>query len=517
MTNALAVAAVALPAPALAEATSEGSNREENAGRVRASYNALDFGAVGDGQSVCTAAMQEAVDACAAAGGGKVIVPAGRYLTGPIFLRSNIEFEVYAGAQLLFANDFKVIPAIRFLPDSSPSYASLFTGVDLENVSITGRGILDGQGERWWEAFCTREKRKKSNSGETDSAESMLKWGRPHMIRFLRCNNIAVHGVTLLNSPSWNIHPILCENVRIDGVTIKAPVDSPNTDGIDPESCRDVQISNCNISTGDDGVIIKSGTRYQEHGIACENVVVNNCMFGTGRAAVGIGSETSGGVRNVVISNCVCDGTLRGLRIKTARGRGNVVENVHVSNVAMRNVAEAISITMFYSGGNRHVAQAANELTPTLRNLHMSDIVASGVKQAALIEGLPEMPIQELSIKDFAVDGAAAGITCANVTGAVFDRIVVNTQGGPALDMENVRDLEMYRCTTKKPHAEEPVIRFQKVKNAVVHPVRRSKELEPSWSLKGSGTLRSPYSAIGWEKLVATWLWSQARLRAQFS
>jgi polygalacturonase len=191
-------------------------------------------------------------------------------------------------------------------------------------------------------------------------------------------------------------------------------------------------------------------------------------------------------VRNVVISNCVFDGTDRGLRFKTARGRGNVVENVRASNIVMRNVSEAVSVTMFYTGGDRHIPQPASELTPMFRNLHFSEIVARGVKHAAIIEGLPEMPIQRLSINNFVVEDAAAGITCTNAKGVVFDTIVVNTEDGPALNVEDVRDLEVYRCTTDKPHAAEPAIRFQKVNNAVVQSCSAADGTGTFLELKGS-------------------------------
>jgi hypothetical protein len=463
--NVLVAAAVTVPVSALARAKAS-STAEGEAGR-NVFYNVLDFRAIGDGKTVSTAAIQKAVDACAAAGGGKVVVPAGRYLTGPIFLKSNVEFEVFAGARLLFTNDFNGIPLIR-VNEKGQNYAGLFNGIDVENVSITGRGILDGQGEMWWNLFRARAKRQKTGNGTPAPAEAALKYGRPHLIRFLRCKNVAIRGVTVLNSPSWNIHPLLCENVWIDGVTISSPADSPNTDGIDPESCRNVQISNCNISTGDDGIIIKSGSRYQEHGIACENVTVTNCMFGVGHAAVGIGSETSGGVRNVAISNCVIDGTDRGLRIKTARGRGNVVEDVRVSNIVMQNVGEAISVTMFYEEKDKRTAQAVTELTPTFRNLHFSGIIANRVKHAAVIEGLPEMPIQGLSIDNYVVENATTGITCTNATHVALDKIMINTQQGPAFSVENVRELEVYRCTANRPHATEPVFRFRNVDGAVL-------------------------------------------------
>ena len=333
-------AAMTLPAAALARATGAATPiPSTQTVPSRPFFDVVDFGAVGDGKTLSTSSLQKAVDACAQAGGGKVLVPAGRYLTGPVFLKSNIEVELLAGATLAFTTDFDSVPAVpgRWEGIDRTIYASLLTGMDLENVSITGRGTLDGQGDAWWKAFRTvRELRTRMGLTEREPENppgSPLKWGRPRMINLYRCKNVLISGLTVINSPSWNIHPVLCQNVCIDGVTISAPENGPNTDGIDPDSCKDVRISNCYISVGDDCIIIKSGYRYREHSVPSENIVVTNCVFGTGHCGVGAGSETAGGIKNITISNCVCDGTQRGLRFKTARGRGNVVENVRSSGL----------------------------------------------------------------------------------------------------------------------------------------------------------------------------------------
>jgi len=293
-------------------------------------FNVLDFGAVADGKTVATTAIQKAVDACAAAGGGKLVFPAGHYLTGPIFLKSNVHVEVLAGATVQGSGDFEHCPSIqgRWEGIDRTVYASLFPGHDLENVSITGRGTLDGNGKLWWDAFRkTTAMRRQAGLNDRESENppgSPLKWGRPRMINLYRCKNVWISGLTIVNSPSWNVHPVECQNVNIEGLTITGPENGPNTDGIDPDSCKNVRISNCYISVGDDCIIIKSG--YMPVAgrpfAPCEDVVVTNCVFGTGHCGVGVGSETAGGVRNVTISNCVCDGTQRGLRFKTARGRG---------------------------------------------------------------------------------------------------------------------------------------------------------------------------------------------------
>jgi polygalacturonase len=455
-------------------------------------FNVVEFGAVGDGKTLCTSALQKAVDDCAQAGGGKVIIPAGRYLTSALFLKSHVHVEILAGAVLLFTTDFASVPTIqgRWEGIDRAVYASLFTGADLENVSITGRGTLDGQGEAWWNAFrIVRDLRRKMGLDDRESENppgAPLKWGRPRMINLYRCKNVLIRGITVINSPSWNIHPVLCENVCIDGVTITAPRDAPNTDGIDPDSCKDVRISNCTISVGDDCIIIKSGYRYQERGVPSENITVTNCVFGTGHCGVGVGSETAGGVKNVAISNCVCDGTERGLRFKTARGRGNVVENVRASNVVMRNVGEAVTVTMFYTGGDTHAAQPVNEGTPTFRNFHFSEIIATGVKRPALIEGLPEMPIQGVSVSNMVVEGAATGIACTNVQGLTFDNIRVNAGKGPALAVDGVGEMEVYRFTSRPPKGDQPVIRFENVNDAVLQSCTAAEGTGTFLELKGT-------------------------------
>jgi hypothetical protein len=487
-----ATAAITSPAAALAQATAPATAKRPAV--AHAFYNVLDFGAIGDGKTLCTSAIQKAVDTCASAGGGNVIVPAGRYLTGPIFLKSDLHVEVLAGATLLFTTDFDSVPGVdgRWEGVDGKVYASLFTGHNLDNVSITGRGTLDGQGESWWKAFrILREMRKKLGIDEqrevANPPSSPLRWGRPRMINLYRSRNVLISGLNLVNSPSWNVHPVLCQNVCVDGVTITAPADSPNTDGIDPDSCQQVRIANCYISVGDDCIIIKSGYRYQAQGTPSEDIAVTNCVFGTGHAGVGIGSETAGGVRNVTISNCVCDGTDRGLRFKTARGRGNVVENVRASNFVMRNVGEAVSVTMFYTRGDTHLPQPVSESTPIFRELHFSEIIATGVKRAALIEGLPEMPIQGISLSDVMVDDAATGVTCTNAIGAVFDNVVVNAHKGPALNLDDARDVEVYRFSTRKPRTGDPVMRLENVKNAVVQSCTAAEGTGTFLELKGTG------------------------------
>jgi polygalacturonase len=481
----LAVGAAALPAGAAAVDTVFGSAAfgmeravpQGNTAIPKYIFDVRDFGAVGDGKAMCTRQIQSAVDACERVGGGKVVVPPGRYLTGPIFLKSQMEFEVLGGATLIGSTNFDDYPAIqgRWEGLDRTIFASLLTGGKLENISITGRGTLDGRGQVWWDAHRkTQTMRRDAGLVDRDPenpAGSPLKWPRARMIYLSECKNVLISGLTIINSPSWNVHPVLCEDVWIQGLSIINPGNSPNTDGIDPDSCRNVRISDCYISGGDDCVIIKSGYKQiAGHPFApSENIVVTNCVFGEGHCGVGIGSETAGGVRNVTVSNCVCDGTRRGLTFKTARGRGEIVENVRAVNLVMRNIVDAaIAVGMFYDNGDKLHALPVDVRTPTMRNLHFSDIFVKKTKAAILIEGLLENPIHSLSVRNMIVESAATGVICTGAHGAAFENFEVNPDGGAPLSFTDVEDLELVRVRTNKANGDLPMIVMERVHNADV-------------------------------------------------
>jgi len=455
-------------------------------------FNVVDFGAVGDGQTLCTEAIQKAVDECGKAGGGKVVVPPGKYLTGPIFLRSNVHFEVTAGATLLASTNLDLYPPIegRWEGIERTVYASLITGHDLENVSITGRGVLDGQGEVWWKAHEeTRAVRRKHGIREREPdnpPEAPLRWPRPRTINLYRCNNVLISGLTIIDSPAWTVHPVYCDNVTVEKITIIQPYDSPNTDGINPDSCKNVRISNCYLDCGDDCITLKSG--YNEDGrrvgIPCENIAITNCTFAHGHGGVVIGSETSGDVRNVTISNCVFDGTRRGLRVKSTRGRGGVVENIRASNLVMRGTDVAFSITMFYSSGGKGDF-VVDETTPTFRSMHWSEIIVTDANKAAVIEGLPEMPIEELSLSNIVVESSQTGIECSAATGVAFYNVVVNAEEGPALAVKDVRDIEVHRFSTRRPNGRAPVIEFENVDGALIQSCTATEGTGTFLELKG--------------------------------
>lgn len=357
------------------------------------------FGALGDGQTLDSPAIQAAIDACAAQGGGTVYLPAGQYLTGSLFLRDNICLHLDAGATILGSENPEDYPVIhsRWEGRHQDTHAPLITAQSIHHVSVTGRGVIDGRGDIWWKA----------------KKEGTLKHPRPRLIGFSDCTNVLIEGITAINSPSWTINPVHCQNVNIRGVTIINPADSPNTDGINPDSCRLVRISDCYISVGDDCITIKSGTEHEDPDryAPCRDISITNCMLERGHGGVVIGSEMSGGVKNVVISNCVFIGTDRGIRIKSRRGRGGEIEDIRVSNLIMDGVLCPFTMNLYYHvgvRGNTDVSDknphSVDDTTPRLRRIHFSHITARNVQHAAgFLYGLAEMPLEDISFTDVSI------------------------------------------------------------------------------------------------------------------
>ena len=431
-------------------------------------YNIKDFGAIDDSTLLSTKAIQSAIDKCSEGGGGKVIVPPGNYLTNALFLKSNICFEVFPGATLFFDDNISSSSIVegRWEGIERKVYASLFTGHNLKNVTITGRGTINGQGKAWWDASkINKSLRKKYNIQGREPhnpSDSPLKAPRPRMINLYNCTNVLISDLTILNSPSWTIHPVYCENITIEGISIIQPYESPNTDGINPESCKNVRIFNCFVDCGDDCITIKSG--YNEDGrrvgIPCENIVISNCTFAHGRSAIGIGSEMSGGIKNVTISNCVFNGTLRGLRIKTGRGRGGIVENYRADNIVMTNVETAISIDMYYGNKGEDNMEAITEKTPFFKNIHLSNITAINVENAAQIIGLPEAPILDFSITNSNFT-SESGFEIKYVRNIALRDVKVNCIKGNALDIKYGKDITIDNFGTGAPLKNEAVVNLQ--------------------------------------------------------
>lgn len=357
-------------------------------------------GAVGDGKTINTKFIQATIDKVASQGGGTVLVPAGKWLTGSLTLHSHIRLVLDAGATILGSQDPADYPLIeaRWEGSTRTTYSPLIGGENLLCVSIEGRGTVDGQGSPWWKWF----------------REKSIQYPRPRLISFTDCDKVLLSGFTAQNSPSWTINPVRCSNVHIQGLSVYNPPDSPNTDGINPDSCRAVRISDCWVSVGDDCITIKSGTEHEAGHLhaPCEDITVSNCVLERGHGGVVIGSEMSGGVRHVAISNCIFKGTDRGIRIKSRRGRGGVVEDIAVSNIIMTDVLSPLTINLYYGCGawgdpvvGDKNTRPIDDGTPAIRNISLTNIRAKGTKiAAAFIYGLPEQAVENISLRDYNVD-----------------------------------------------------------------------------------------------------------------
>jgi polygalacturonase len=467
-------------------------------------YNVTRYGAKNDSSKLATVAIRKTIDAAAKAGGGTVYFPAGHYRTGPIHLKSNITLFIDAGAVIHFSDNFD---------DYQPMVPSRYEGIDVinfspliyaykaENIAITGRGTIDGHGKKWWDFHhklydknAPRSKwqeefaRNNKNVIRPDDA-TMIDRGflRPPFIQPMFCKNVRIEGITIRNSPFWTVNPEFCENVTIEGVTIENPK-SPNTDGINPESCRYVHIANCHISVGDDCITIKSGkdAAGRKMAMPAENYTITNCTMLSGHGGVVIGSEMSGGVKKIVISNCIFDGTDRGIRIKTARGRGGVVEDIRVDNIVMKNIRDqAIVLDMHYQ---RTSADAVSERTPQFKNIHFSNITAQ-TNQAVLLNGLEEMPIEDVTFSDIQFD-AKKGITVREAANISFSDVCITTSEGPALTVQNVQRLEVEGVHTLKPLAGTPLITLTDTEDAFIHNCNPLAGTGVFTELKGARTRR---------------------------
>ena len=437
-------------------------------------YNVREFGAVGDGKAKDTAAIAAAIAAAGRAGGGTVLLPAGQYLTGTVALQSNITLHLDSGAVILGSGgpeDYPVMAAGTVEGLNQDVRQSLIWALDARDIAVVGRGTIDGQGWHWW-------KPKPRPDGEARRLRENL---RPRMVELLRCTNVRLAGITCRNSASWTIHPLVCDNVTVDGITICNPPDSPNTDGINPEACANVRIANCHIDVGDDCITIKSGTENEPFRSSrpCENITVTGCTMLHGHGGVVIGSEMAGGVRHVAIGNCVFDGTDRGIRIKTCRGRGSAVECVSVSNVVMRGVRSVVHFTMFYTGTHLDPAPDAHRVsfepvgpgTPRVRNVRLSDILAEDCNEVGYIAGLPEMPIEDVALVNVRVTARRA-LFAARVRGLTLHDAQIAVAAGPTVVCEDVEDLDIAGLRERGGETAGATIELTGVKGASVRDCR---------------------------------------------
>ena len=370
------------------------------------------FGAVGDGVHDDTAAIQTAITCCPA--GGRVRIPAGRYLVTPLFLKSHITIELQQGATLLLCTDrscFPILPGVTFTKgedyllgswEGNPldSYASAITGVDVEDVRIIGPGTVDGQAQLgdWW-----------------PNAKTRIGAWRPRLLFLCRCQNITVQGVHFQNSPAWNLHPYFSDNLTFADLSISAPANSPNTDGFDPESCRHVTVTGVHFSLGDDCIAIKSGKIYMgaKYATPCEDIDISHCLMENGHGGVTAGSECAGGIINVRVRHCLMRNTDRGLRVKTRRGRGQnaVIDDIVFDHVDMRHVGAPFVVNCLYfcdpDGHSDYVQsrlpQPVDHRTPRIGAITFKHVDAQDCAACAgYFLGLPEKPIESVTLEDSA-------------------------------------------------------------------------------------------------------------------
>ena len=454
-----------------------------------------DFGGLGDGYTLNTRAFKKAIDALSKKGGGQLTVPAGVWFTGPIELVSNINLHLDKGALILFSPDFKLYPLVNTVFEGLETRRcqSPISARNAVNVAITGEGSINGSGEAWRplkKAKVTDVYWKKviksggvlkdptywfpsvgSMKGEsisdsnvprgimTDSSWLAIKdFLRPVMINFIECNNVLLQGVLFENSPSWNIHPLMCTNVVIDNVTVRNPNFAQNGDGIDVESCKNVLIVNSSFDVGDDAICIKSGKDEEGRKRArpAENIIVDNCKVFKGHGGFVVGSEMSGGVKNISVRNCQFLGTDVGLRFKSNRGRGGLVENIYISDIYMFDiVTDSFLFDLYYVGKSASESLEDGDVTPTagqippvtietpsFRNIYIKNIVSRNARRAMFFNGLPEMKISNINVENAIITSRFGALICESES-IKFKNVHIMQQTGASLTLQNVKNFEL--------------------------------------------------------------------------
>jgi polygalacturonase len=454
--------------------------------------NVAAAGAVNDGQTLATTVIQQCIDKAAAQGGGVVYFPAGQYITGAIKLKSNITIHLDAGATLKFSdNPDHYLPFVEMRWEGvvMNSFCPLIYANNVENITIEGRGVLDGNGKKWWDIEWANIDQINKNGDIVELNRYQKMWDeanpnyqvadyykntikrrffRPPFFQAYQSNNIRISGVKFTNSPFWTINPEFCDNITIDGVTVMNPI-SPNTDGINPESCSNVHISNCHISVGDDCITIKSGRDAdgRQYADPCENITITNCTMLSGHGGVVIGSEMSGSVRKVTISNCVFDGTDRGIRLKSSRERGGIVEEIRVDNIVMKNIQrQAFTFDLYY---DKSLPEGpVTEKTPCFRNIHISNITGTQVKQAGMILGINEMPIDNLTFNNINIE-AETGFDISTAKNIEFHNVDISTTKGPSFTVKQASNLMFDNIKSGKPNANTPILKIDSAQNIIVY------------------------------------------------
>lgn len=445
------------------------------------SVNIEDFGAKKDGKTSNTKAIAAAIEDVVAKGGGTVVIPEGLWITGPIKLKSNVNLHAEKGAIVQFTNNYDEYPLVQTWYEGSAMWRAMspIYAEKAENIAITGEGIFDGNGNYWrpagksitparvWKEITSHGGViKKSNYGETwfptegaskgrelgskrttltkEEAEEIKTYLRPVMVGLVGCKKVLLCDCTFQNPPAWTIHPVLSEDVTIDNVKVFNEPWMANADALDLESCRKVIVYNCLFDAGDDAITIKSGRDEagRKRGVPTENVIVSKCTVYSGHGGFVVGSEMSGSVRNISVRHCSFMGTDNGLRFKSTRGRGGVVENIYISDIYMTNIGlYAILYDLYYAGGKDQGMQPVNEGTPQFKNIFMKDIVCKGAARGMLLQGLPEMPLENIQIENVTVE-AQTGIVCNDAKSIKFKNVCMRTPAPTVMDISNAYKLD---------------------------------------------------------------------------
>ena len=443
----------------------------------------LQFGAKGDGTTLNTKAINDAIKTVNAKGGGKVVIPEGLWLTGPIELLSNVNLYTEKNALVVFTDDFNAYPILEtsFEGLNTRRCQSPISARNTENIAITGHGVFDGSGDSWrpvkkskltagqWDALVKSGgvvdksiwyptagslkgalacKNFNNPEGiETDEEWNEIRpWLRPVLLNIVKSKKVLLEGVTFKNSPSWCLHPLSCEHITINQVKVFNPWYSQNGDALDLESCKNALIINNIFDAGDDAICIKSGKDEdgRKRGEPCQNVIVKNNTVLHGHGGFVVGSEMSGGVRNVYVADCTFIGTDVGLRFKSTRGRGGVVENVYVDNINMINIpGDALIADLYYAVKDAPGAPvpAVTEETPSFKNIHISNISCKGAGRAMFLNGLPEMPIENFSVRNMRITDAQKGAFINKVAGVTLENIEIETADNTYLQVENTTNI----------------------------------------------------------------------------
>jgi len=453
-------------------------------------YNIAHFGAVADGVTLNTKSINGAIDQCSRKGGGIVVISKGLWLTGPIVLKANVNLHLEKNAVLQFTRDFDQYPLIKGNWEGMPQMRnqSPLSANNATNIAITGDGIIDGAGDAWrmvkkekltetqWKklvgsggvlstdkkTWYPSEKSLKGsqlrNPGEITADknpeffDSIKDFLRPNLLVFANCKNILLEGVTFQNSPAWCLHPLMCEDLTVKDINVKNPWYAQNGDGIDVESCKSVLLESSTFDVGDDGICIKSGRDEagRKRGMPTEDMIVRNCTVYHAHGGFVIGSEMSGGAKNLHVNDCTFIGTDVGLRFKTTRGRGGVVEKIYISNITMKNiVGEAILFDMYYAaqdpvplaGEKRELPRVefktVDETTPQFRDFHISNIVCTGAETAVFIRGLPEMHVKDVVLENLSMQ-SDKGIDMQEASGILFKNTkIIAADSNPVVNILN--------------------------------------------------------------------------------